>query len=320
MFRFGFPHRLHFDQGSEFDSELVRDVYKLLSIHKTRTTAYHPQSDGQVERANRTVRSMLTALVNEARDDWDNHSPYILFAYRASVHSTTKCTPNLLMLNHETNLPINLMDPLPEEGPACKVRYVEWIKEASRYAFEFARKSILSSTDHHERLYNLNSCPAPFKLGDNVWWYYPPKAQSKFGRKWFGPYLVVQVIDDVRIKIQRHRYGRPRVGHCDLLKQYEGRNPLQSWVNPVDQAEPPPSPVNDLSTNSDQDSSFPVNLELDPTLTDVVVPSIDPGEDKTKEAEGGPPVFAPNKEGVTRPTRRGSRVKFRTKDPDFEYY
>ena len=106
MFRLGIPHQLHSDQGPEFDSALVHEVCKLLRIHKTRTTAYHPQSDGQVERANRTVRSMLTALVNEARDDWDNHLPYILFAYRASVHATTKCTQTFLCLIEKPICPL----------------------------------------------------------------------------------------------------------------------------------------------------------------------------------------------------------------------
>lgn len=101
--RFGVPLQLHSDQGREFESGLIEELCKLLQINKTRTTPYNPKSDGLVERFNRTVQQMLTVLVSDARDDWDEHLPYVMMAYRASVQESTKCTPNLLMLNCEIN-------------------------------------------------------------------------------------------------------------------------------------------------------------------------------------------------------------------------
>ena len=53
--RFSAPEQLHSDQGRQFESQLLSEVCKLLHIHKTRTTPYHPQSDGLVERFNRTM-------------------------------------------------------------------------------------------------------------------------------------------------------------------------------------------------------------------------------------------------------------------------
>jgi transposase InsO family protein len=64
-------------------------VCRLLQIQKTRTTPYHPQSDGMVERNNRTILTMLSAFVNEHQNDWDEHLPYISMAYRAAEHETT---------------------------------------------------------------------------------------------------------------------------------------------------------------------------------------------------------------------------------------
>lgn len=65
--RLGTPRIIHSDQGRQFESELFREVCRLFHIEKTRTTAYHPQSDGMVERFNRTLTSMLSAFVQKIR-------------------------------------------------------------------------------------------------------------------------------------------------------------------------------------------------------------------------------------------------------------
>ena len=65
FFRFSPPEQLHSDQGRQFESELLAEVCKLLHIHKTRTTPYHPQSDGLVERFNRTRLTMLATSVQK---------------------------------------------------------------------------------------------------------------------------------------------------------------------------------------------------------------------------------------------------------------
>ena len=83
-------------QGREFESELFQELSRLWEIDKTRMVPYRPQSDGLVERFNRTVQQMLAMFVNEHWDDWDDHLPYVMMAYRASVQESTGCTPNLL--------------------------------------------------------------------------------------------------------------------------------------------------------------------------------------------------------------------------------
>ncbi|KAL3853041.1 hypothetical protein ACJMK2_016625 [Sinanodonta woodiana] len=84
--RFGVPQQIHSDKGTQFESEIFQEICRLLGIENTRTTAYHPQSDGMVERFNRILAAMLSAYVNEHQDNWDEHLPYLTMAYRAGIH------------------------------------------------------------------------------------------------------------------------------------------------------------------------------------------------------------------------------------------
>ena len=106
--RFGVPSQIHSDQGREFESDLFKAICEKLGIEKTRTAPYRPQSDGLVERFNRTLVQMLSSFVNEHKNDWDDHLPYVMMAYRATMHESTKCSPNLLMLGRETTCPLDL--------------------------------------------------------------------------------------------------------------------------------------------------------------------------------------------------------------------
>ena len=60
-------HQLHSDQGSNLNAEVNQKLCQLLGIQRTRTTAYHPQGNGQVERFNRTVEAMLAKMVGDGR-------------------------------------------------------------------------------------------------------------------------------------------------------------------------------------------------------------------------------------------------------------
>ena len=107
--RYGVPRQLHTDQGSNFQSNLFKEMCDLLGIDKTRTTPFHPASDGMVERFNRTMENLLSMYVADDQHDWDLKLPCALMAYRATPHESTQCSPNLMMLGREVELPIDLM-------------------------------------------------------------------------------------------------------------------------------------------------------------------------------------------------------------------
>ena len=80
--RVGIPQEILTDQGSNFMSQLLAELYRLLHFHSIRTTPYHPQTDGLVERFNQTLKNMLRKVLTEQGKDWDKMLPYLLFAYR----------------------------------------------------------------------------------------------------------------------------------------------------------------------------------------------------------------------------------------------
>ena len=125
--RYGVPKVIHSDQGPEFESTLFRRRCEILGIEKIRTV-HNPKSDGLVERHNRTIQAMLARVVNECRNDWDDHLPFVMRAYRASRHDSTKCSPNLLMFGREVTFPVDLMfcDCPDQQNYVCPSEYVEW--------------------------------------------------------------------------------------------------------------------------------------------------------------------------------------------------
>ena len=91
--RVGIPKEILSDQGTNFMSQLLKELYNLLHVHPIRTSPYHPQTDGLVERFNKTLKSVLRKFVNKEGRDWDRWLPYVLFAYREVPQSTTGFSP-----------------------------------------------------------------------------------------------------------------------------------------------------------------------------------------------------------------------------------
>lgn len=105
----GVPMEIHSDQGSNFESQVFKEMCKLLGLHKTRTTSLRPQSDGMVDKFNATIENMLASFVFENQKDWDEHIFLLMMAYRSAVHETTKVSPYEMMFGRTINLPIDLV-------------------------------------------------------------------------------------------------------------------------------------------------------------------------------------------------------------------
>ncbi|XP_033758002.1 uncharacterized protein LOC117340349 [Pecten maximus] len=221
--RFGTPRYIHSDQGREFESELFQTICSKLGVKKTRTTPYRPESDGQVERFNRTLIQMLSSFVNTQMDDWDDHLPYVMMAYRSSRNSSTECTPNLVMLGRETSCPLDMMVGLPPGSRGiCTVQYVYWVQETMRSADKFVFEKLGEAARRQKFYYDRDVKEREFSVDSFVWRWYPPAISNKLGQGW--------TLSDVNYEIKKSPQANPIVVHADHLKQYQGIHTPDPWV------------------------------------------------------------------------------------------
>ena len=212
--RFGVPEVIHSDQGKNFESHLFAEVCHLLGMEKTRTTPYHPQSDGLVERFNRTLRMLLTVRMNQVPPDiWDDELPMVMLAYRSSVQESTGFTPFRLMFGREVQLPVDIIyggGPAPGETHSD---YVAQLSERLQKAYQLVRDHLRATQRYQKQYYDRKATGGRYQPGDLVWLYSPavPKRSCpKFHRPWKGPYRVLKVLSDVtyRIQLVDHQQGR----------------------------------------------------------------------------------------------------------------
>ena len=98
VFKYGAPEQLVSDNGPQFVSLLFQQVCKLLSINNAFTATYHPQTNGQAERFNRSLAAMLRCYVEDHPTEWPKYVRALCYAYNSSVHQSTSKTPFELVL------------------------------------------------------------------------------------------------------------------------------------------------------------------------------------------------------------------------------
>jgi hypothetical protein len=113
--RHGCPRELLTDQGTHFVNALLDALCDRLGVKHRLSTAYHPQTNGLVERFNRTLCEILAKYASQYQQDWDLFLPSALFAYRTIRQNTTRYEPFYLTYGRDAILPIDLM--LPSSPP-----------------------------------------------------------------------------------------------------------------------------------------------------------------------------------------------------------
>lgn len=206
--------------------------------------SYRPQSSGLDERFNATSQKMLSLLVNESRNNWDDHLPYVLMAYRATTHDNTHY-PNLSMTGREMNLPTDVMTGSSNMS-SCPIQYVEWVKSAINKAIELANSQSKKAAIRQKKYFDRGLNPRDFESGDMVWRWYPPRANLKLGLGWIGPYMIWENLSDVTYKIQKSPESDNFVVHVDHLKPYQGVS-CENWL------------ANETDLVPDSDVSFALN-------------------------------------------------------------
>ena len=139
IMKFGAPDVIHTDQGKNYNSELIHDNCRIFTIEKTRTTPYHPQGYGQVERFNRVVADTFSKYCAEKPQVWDVYLPYITFVYITTVHRTIGATPYSMIFGREAQYPIDVFVPKPPGDPRLKLG--ENAEELNERLYEIRREA-----------------------------------------------------------------------------------------------------------------------------------------------------------------------------------
>ena len=240
--RYGAARQLHSDRGSNFESSLFQHVCKLLNIDKTRTTPRHPQNAGMVERFNRTLAIMLTMYCESKQNTWDENLPYVMLAYRSSVHDSTGFSPNMMMLGREVELPLQVVVGIPhEDQEQTPLEYVNDLQERLQGAHQEARKHLRRSAQHQKSTYEHKlAAQHQYYCGQAVWYYNSSVRKGlcwKLMSLWKGPYIVVGQLNDVTYLLQQGMRATSFSAHVDQMKPYRGDAPprwyrgvVQTWV------------------------------------------------------------------------------------------
>ena len=229
--RFGIPSEIHSDQGKNFDGSLFRALCRALEISKTRTTPYHPSSNGQVERYNRTVLQAIRSYIGGNQRLWDVHLPIISMAVRSMVNRSTGYTANFLMLGREISLPdqmfgVDMANFSHGDAPEDVVQLLQYM----RRAHSAARKNLQSCQHRQKQDYDHKLHHTIFERGDLV---YKIDSASKVGQNnklksvFMGPFIVLERISPLLYRIT----GRKRVSvvHHDRIRQCKDRD-IPLWV------------------------------------------------------------------------------------------
>jgi hypothetical protein len=216
----GVPSAIISDRDPRFTSQMWRALWKMLDTSLNMSTAYHPQTDGQTERMNRTLEEMLRAYVNDKGTDWDQHLPLAELAYNTAVQDSTGFTPFSLSYGENPRLPMDhaLAEAKVNDNPTAADMIQSWNMdmEQARYNMQQAQRRQARYSDQHRRDHQ-------YAVGDQVM-LTTQHMKSKVGKlnpRFVGPYTITRVLSPVNVELDLPASMRIHpVFHVSKLKEY----------------------------------------------------------------------------------------------------
>ncbi len=221
---FGCPEEIVSDRGGHFTNEWWDCVCKLLGIHPSRSSAFHPESDGQTERMNKVLEEYLRGYVNERHKDWDKWLPTAQFAVNNSVHTGHEYTPHYLLFGEHPRT-YNL-----SELPDVRVQRTahEWVEHISEIVCD-ARTRLEAAQQRMTAYANRGRRDVSYAPGDLVLLstknLRPVVGVKKLLPKFVGPFEVKARVGPVAVRLAlTGEYSRLHdVFHVSLVKPYRQR-------------------------------------------------------------------------------------------------
>ena len=187
----GLPQVLHSDQGTNFESTIIKQTLQAYGVTKSRTTAYHPQGDGMAERFNRSLLQLLQTYTQKEAD-WELHLPLALFAYRTAVHSSTSISPFEMMFGR-----------VPSQHTSSELSFDPGLYQAQLQAKlaalqEFVEAHIVERAAAQKVMYDDHCKQHSFERGASV---VVTTYCRQIRPKWDGSYTVKSVYSPVTVQI-----------------------------------------------------------------------------------------------------------------------
>lgn len=198
---FGIPTSILTDCGTNFLSDIFKAMCRLLDIEKSKTTPWHPQTNGFLERSHKTLKNYLRSFVDKD-NNWDKLLCYSTFCYNRTVHTSTDFTPYELLFGRKPNIPSTLTkEPEPQYNYD---NYVFDLKKIMQETHKIARDNLIKKKENNKEYYDKTENPITLHIGDKILL----KDQNKkntLAQNWIGPYEVIIVHNNENITIKKGR-------------------------------------------------------------------------------------------------------------------
>jgi len=225
--RVGLPYKIHSDRGSQFTSDMMREVYRLLNVKQSITAPYHAMGNGIVENFNKTIKNVLKKVAAEKPKDWHRYLGPLMFAVRDTPQDSTGFTLFELLYGHKVRTPMTLLKRIwteEEEDPEVKTayQYVIDLRERVKETCELARSELAKVQIRNQRYYNRKTRERKLHVGDSVLLLLPTE-RNKLTLAWRGTYKVVDIVSGVDYRIEMDS-GKVKTYHINMLKRYYHRD------------------------------------------------------------------------------------------------
>ena len=234
--RWGCPLSIHSDQGRTYESNVFKEMCRMLEVRKTRTSVRNPKGNGQSERFNRTLIRMIKAYLCGEQKNWDLHLGCLAGAYRSTPNESTTLTPNLMTIGREVRLPAELIFGSTEAYDGEEItsygEYVDSLRSRIQHAHEVAREHLNVAAKRSKAIYDTKISVNRYKVGDLVWCLDESRKVGitpKLERIYEGPFLVTKRFSELYFLIQLDKKGTEKGVNHDKLKPYEGDHP-PAWL------------------------------------------------------------------------------------------
>ena len=166
----GAPAYLVSDQGKAFTGHLITHLCELYGVQKLRTSPYHAQTNGQVERMNQTIIRMIGKLEQDKKARWSEHLPEMLTAYNGTHSAVTGYSPHFLMYGRKSRMPVDYLFPTLRDSPhQTKMEVsVAGMQKRLKEAFAVARHLTSLEVAKQRRYYDRKAGAVALQPGDVV--------------------------------------------------------------------------------------------------------------------------------------------------------